>query len=187
MASGSQFEDSLVMLIKNYSRHIYRNVKIETLLTSNGLTEIDIMFCYANMVIIVESKNVSEVHGDYNSISWRMVGSKVEKEYKHLNVIVQNNIHVRSFKDAFYELFGEWPVVAPFIVVPDTCIIDDDIRECIYTVSNFTNILELAKSLNIKNTIHRKVSGLFVPGEQIIKRKNFVYSPSDKKRVKGVV
>ena len=188
MNSGTRFEDMIVQTISRYSRHIYRNIRVETLLTKNGTTEIDILFCHLDMVYVVESKNVASLIGDYNDKAWSFIGSKSAsqevRDYSSLNVITQNNIHVRSFKDIFYATFGEWPTVIPIIVVPNDCKVSPDIAGHICTLSQLDEYLVSTSSNSVESKIHRRVAAL-IPGNGVtLQRDDFVFNPALGKRVK---
>lgn len=186
--SGSKFEQQLTNVISKYTRHIWRNIRIETLLTASGTTEVDIIFCYKNMVFIVEAKNAASIFGDYNSRNWSFVGSKAPlkevKEYSTLNTITQNNIHVRSFKDCFYAYFKTWPVVVPVIIVPNGCTVSPDIADSIFTVSQLDDFLAEASSWEIESTLHRRVSSLLSGDGSIIRRPDFVLDNARNIKVK---
>lgn len=186
--SGTKFEQQLTSVITKYTRHIWRNIRIETLLTQQGTTEIDILFCYKNLLFIVEAKNAGSIFGDYNSRNWSFVGSKAPmrevREYSNLNTLTQNNIHARSFKDCFYAYFGAWPPVVPIIVVPNDCTVSPDIADCIFTVGQLDTFLAEASSWDVESTLHRRVSSM-IPGDgATVPRPDFVLNNSTGARIK---
>lgn len=186
--SGSKFEQQLTAVITKYTRHIWRNIRIETLLTQQGTTEIDILFCYKNLIFSLEAKNVGSIFGDYNSRNWSFVGSKAPmrevKEYSALNTLTQNNIHVRSFKDCFYAYFKYWPTVVPIIVVPNDCTVSPNIADSIFTIGQLDNFLAEANSWEVESTLHRLVASM-IPGDGVtVLRPDFVLNNAKGIRVK---
>ena len=190
-SSGSKFEEQLTQVILKYTRHIWRNIRVETLLTVNGTTEIDILFCYKNILFVVEAKNVASISGDYDSKNWDFIGSKSThkdmKEYTSLNTVVQNNIHVRSLKDCFYAYFREWPVVIPLIVVPSTCMVSSDIADSIFTVSQLDGFLVEASDWQAESNLHRRIASILSENGKFIQRPDFVFDAIRGVRVKGDV
>lgn len=186
--SGSKFEQQIIQTISRYTPHIWHNIRIETLLTAQGTTEIDILFCYKNLIFIVEAKNVSSIFGDYNSRNWSFVGSKAPlkevREYTRLNTITQNNIHVRSFKDCFFAYFGEWPTVIPVIVVPNDCTVSPDIANAITTVGQLDTLLAEASDWDVHLTMHRRLSSLLYSNNITVLRPDFVTNETKGIRVK---
>ena len=189
MGSGNKFEQELTLVISRYTRHIWRNIRIETLLTANGTTELDILFTFKNIAFIVEAKNVSGIFGDYNSKAWSFVGSKAPlrevKEYTALNVLTQNNIHARSFKDLFYAYFKVWPAVVPVIVVPNSCSVSDEIADAIFTIGQLDFFLADASAWDVDDVLHRRVSSLFYSDGITVLRPDFVTNNSRGIRVKS--
>lgn len=190
MKSGKKFEDRVFNLISQYTNTIWRNVRIETLLTKQGTTELDILFTYKDCAYIVECKNISSVYGNYWDPTWSFVGAshpgKAEVEYRSMSVLVQNNIHMRSFKDLFYSYFREWPLAASFIVVPNDCEICGSIREAISTLSEFDSYLASVQEGPIPTSINRRVASLFSGDSITAERPDFSFSEKYNKRVKVV-
>lgn len=187
--SGSKFEDQIVSVIGKYTNSIWRNIRIETLLTASGTTELDILFCYNDIVFIVEAKNVSSIIGDYNFRNWSFVGSRNPqrevKEYSALNTITQNNIHIRSFKDCFYAYFQDWPATVSLIVVPNDCKVSPDISESVYTISQLDKFLATAASWGQQqHTIHRRVASMIANDGTTVERPDFVADPTTGVRYK---
>ena len=191
MRSGFQFESELTQVITRYSKDVYRNIRIETLLTANGLTEIDILLCYKDIVFIIEAKNVASIVGDYDSKYWTFIGARSvsgeEAKYTALNTITQNNIHVRAFKDYFYSVFNEWPIVIPIIVTPQDCKVSTEIAGAVYTISQLDEFLASLNSTVVKSGLHRKVFGIIQGDNVTLSRSDFVLERSTGKRVKGDV
>lgn len=186
MGSGLKFESELVNLINQHTDYIWHNIRIQTLLTQSGTTQIDILFVFKGIVFIIEAKNVSAIIGEYGGSNWSFIGSQASgqevREYSKLNVITQNNIHVRSFKDAFFATFGEWPVVVPAIVVPNNCQISEDISSSVYTMSQLDTFLNSADSWPTKSNIHRRVAGLLANDKLTILRPDFVMTSQGLKK-----
>lgn len=187
--SGFRFEDEVVSIISAYASAIWRNIRVETLLTASGTTEIDILFCFKNIVFIVEAKNVSTIMGDYADKTWSFIGStsayKETKEYTSLNVITQNNIHGRSFKDLFYVHFKEWPRVFPIIVVPNTCNLSPELQGCVYTLEKLESVLREISSLDIPSKIQRRVASIIPANGTTLLRPDFILDTKLGKRVKS--
>ena len=181
MSSGFQFEDEITRIIRPYTNMLWRNIRIETLLTANGTTEIDLLFCFKDIVFIVEAKRVSTIIGEYSARNWSFIGSHAPqrevREYSALNTITQNNIHVRSFKDMFYSYFHEWISVIPIIVVPNTCRVSQDISGAVYTLSQLDEFLSEVRSWNVEAKVHRKVAALITANCITIKRPDFEIHP----------
>lgn len=194
MTSGFQFEDEITRVVQGYTQSIWRNIRIETLLTANGTTEMDLLFCFKDIVFIVEAKRAASIIGEYGSRNWSFVGShasqKEVKEYSALNTITQNNIHARSFKDIFYAYFKEWPVVIPIIVVPNNCVVSHDISGAIYTLAQLDEFLSQVSGWSVDAKVHRKVAALLRGNGITVTRPDFKTNPSTGKRYKdkgGVV
>lgn len=187
--SGSKFEAELHGLISRYSRAIWRNIRVETLLTQNGLTEIDLLFCFKDLIFVVEAKNVSSIMGDYGERSWSFVGAtspgKETREYSSLNVITQNNIHVRSLKDLYFAYYGSWPAIVPCIVVPNGCRLGHELASTVYTLGRFDQLLSDVSAVSVESKIQRKVAAI-IPGDgSVIYRPDFVLDEKSGRRVKG--
>lgn len=144
-ASGGHFEESVKNVIGRYTVDIWHNVRIETLLTETGNTELDVVFCYGGLVFILELKRVRKIVGRYRDGRWTMYGwNSVNDETGHYsaqNVIEQNNIHARSLIDCYYAEFRAYPRVVPIVVVPDDCDFPVELRREVYTVSDLYEYL----------------------------------------------
>lgn len=178
MRSGSRFEEELVRTISKYTQNIWRNVRIETLLTQNGTTEMDILFCYRDMVFIIEAKNVAAVFGGYYDSVWSFVGAstphKESKTYSKLNVVTQNNIHARSFKDLFYSYFRTWPVVVPAVVVPNNCKVAEDLESAVFTAEDLELALIQIGHDKVHETVQRRVASIISGDGVTVMRPDFV-------------
>lgn len=136
--AGFQLEGKISEILSSYTRSIYRNVRIPTLFSQNGFTEVDIIAAIADIILIVESKNISSIRGSILDSHWAMTGYNANAEYSALNVLTQNRIHVRSFKDRWYAERQEFPTVLSVVVVPDNCDIPEDLRDSgVLTISEF--------------------------------------------------
>lgn len=175
--SGTDFENQVSNIVDRYTRTSWRNLRIETLLTANGFTEIDMLFCYKNIIFIVEAKNVSSIVGGYSDRYWRFIGSKGTNseitEYSALSVLTQNNIHMKAFKELFYAFYKEWPLVVPVIVVPNSCKVSEDIASTIHSLSSLDVFLASAADWDIECTVQRRVAAIFAGHGQLIQRPDF--------------
>lgn len=180
--SGTVFENQVRGVIKNYTRSVWSNLRFETLLTVQGNTEIDILFCYKNLIFVVEAKNVSSISGEYGAKYWQFIGSKGTSteitEYSALNVLMQNNLHVRSFKELYFSVYKEWPTVVSLIVVPDNCRVTPELAPVIHTLSGFDRLLAGASDWDIECKIQRKVAALVTGAGRVVLRPDF-YTASD--------
>lgn len=180
--SGTVFEDQVYNVIKDYTRSIWRNLRFETLLTVQGNTEVDILFCYKNLIFVVEAKNVSAIMGEYGAKYWQFIGSKGSStevtEYSALNVLTQNNLHVRSFKELYFAMYREWPTVVSLIVVPDACRVTSELAPIIHTLSGFDRLLAGAADWDVECKIQRKVAAMLTGAGRVVLRPDF-YTDSD--------
>lgn len=172
-SSGTNFENELLDLLKLYTKNIWKNVLIDTYLTAQGSTEVDIIFCINDVVFIVEAKNVSSISGNYCDNYWSFVGSKnttsAMREYTSLNTITQNQIHARSFKDAYYSFFKEWPRVIPLIIVPNDCKLSDDLLDSVFSISDLSKFCSDIVVQNTSSKLHRRVSSMINSENRIIR------------------
>lgn len=190
MRSGHLFEDELVNIIVKYTQAIWRNIRIETLYTQQGTTEIDILFCYKDIAFVVEAKNVSSIIGDYGDKRWSFTGSTSveteQREYSALNVITQNNIHVRSLKDLFFSFYHVWPVIVPVIVVPNFCKVSPEIAGAVHTLLQFESLLVEASKLDVQSRIQRRLASIIPGDNSVVQRPDFAMDAVRGKRVKVV-
>lgn len=136
--AGYRAERAAREVLQRYSSHVYSNLRVDTLYTKNGTTEIDLIAAVADVILIVEVKNIAEISGSVVDNNWRLRGLETGEVYSALNVLTQNRIHVRSFKDAWFANRGELPVVISVVVVPNGCVVPDEIAECgVMTVQQF--------------------------------------------------
>lgn len=139
VSAGSRAEKSVYDALRQYTRHVYRNCRVDTLYTKNGVTEIDIIAAVADVILIVEVKNVKSIDGSVSAPFWTMDGAETGLHYSALNVLTQNRIHVRSFKDAWVAKQGKFPAVISVVVVPNGCVIPEDIQAAgVLTVGDFS-------------------------------------------------
>lgn len=137
--AGMRAEETVKDVLSKYTKYIYTNLRVDTLLTKNGFTEIDIIAAVSDVLLVVEVKNVKRITGSVKDPMWVLQGAERGEEYTALNVLTQNRIHVRSLKDAWFINRGEFPVVISVVVVPNICEIPDELQECgIMTVSDFS-------------------------------------------------
>ena len=137
--AGQRAEQMVKDVLARYTRHVHTNVRVDTLFTKNGTTEIDIVAAVADVLLVVEVKNISAIEGTVGSTTWVMYGAERREPYTALNVFTQNRIHVRSFKDAWFVNRAEFPPVISVVVVPNGCQIPEDISaNGVLTVSEFS-------------------------------------------------
>lgn len=187
-SSGTKFERQLLEVLRKYSTNVWSNVRIETVLTVKGYTEVDLICCVGDVILVIEAKNVSTIIGEYADKNWQFIGSKAPmrevKEYTALNVITQNNIHLRSIKDCFFAYFHVWPKAYPLIVVPNGCKVSRDISGYVHTVDQLEQFL----SSNIFNSysanVHRRLAGIILGDDYLVERPDFVRNPSGTGRIK---
>ena len=149
--AGSRAEDEVFSIIKKYTKHSHKNVRVDTRYTKSGNTEIDVLAAIADVLLVVEVKNVRRISGEVSSNFWRMEGLDAGQSYSTLNTFTQNRIHVRSLKDAWYEKVGEYPTCISVVVVPNCCVIDCDevANSGVLTVREFSEQLsELVRNVS---------------------------------------
>lgn len=137
--SGADVEHTVASILRKYNFPLWCNVRIPTMFTRNGTTETDIVFTDGERIFVVECKNVQTISGKYNDEEWTLTGASKGTPYTALNVMVQCNLHQHAFTDAYFEEYGEFPNIDAVIVVPNQCVISDDIREYIYTIEEFSS------------------------------------------------
>lgn len=140
--SGHRAEKYVREVIEKYTSHVFSNLRVDTLYTKSGTTEIDLIAAIADVILIVEVKNVAAIEGSVSDSTWRMYGLETGESYTALNVLTQNRIHVRSFKDAWFANRGEIPLVVSTVVVPNGCIVPEEIAQAgVITVQQFNTQL----------------------------------------------
>lgn len=137
--AGMRAEETVKDVLSKYTKYIYSNIRVDTLFTKNGFTEIDIIAAVSDVLLVVEVKNIKKIIGSADEAVWVLQGAERGEEYTTLNVLTQNRIHVRSLKDAWCANRGEFPVVISVIVVPNICEVPNELQECgVLTVSDFS-------------------------------------------------
>lgn len=126
--AGTRAENEVYEVLQKYTRHVYRNCRVDTLYSKAGNTEIDILAALADVLLVVEVKNVRSIEGDLSLHYWRLEGLETGQEYSTLNVLTQNRIHTRSLKDAWFARRHEFPIVMSVVVVPNGCSIPAVLR-----------------------------------------------------------
>ena len=143
--SGDQFETAVMELIQQHTNAVWRNVRIETLLTQTGSTEMDVVFYSGDTVYILELKRVRRIVGHYERRRWSLYRWTVSEdelsEYTNSNVIEQNNIHARSLLDLYYAAFHDFLKVIPLVIVPDACDVPTDLKHDVLTPSELEGFL----------------------------------------------
>lgn len=128
-SAGQRAEQEVREILKRYTKHIYSNIRIDTLYTKSGTTEVDLVAAIADILLVIEVKNISAIEGSIVEPFWYLTGLETGQRFSALNVLTQNRIHVRSLKDAWFANRGELPPVLSVVVVPNDCIIPQDIAE----------------------------------------------------------
>lgn len=127
--AGTRAEVAVQDVLNRYTKHVYKNVRIDTLFTKTGNTEIDIIAALADIILILEVKNVSKIEGGYYDSYWYLTGLESGERYSTLNVLTQNRIHARSFKNYWYATRREILPVVSVVVVPNGCVVPEDIAD----------------------------------------------------------
>lgn len=157
--SGDQFETAVMELIQQHTNAVWRNVRIETLLTQTGSTEMDVVFYSGDTVYILEMKRVRKIVGRYGRKRWSLYSWTVPEEelseYTHSNVIEQNNIHARSLLDLYYAAFHDFLKIVPLIIVPDACEVPEDLKNDVLTPSELESFLIQYSSLGRQDVSYR--------------------------------
>ena len=145
--SGASFESDVKALIAQYSDSVFSNVRIQTPYTVQSETEVDILALFGFVFLVVEVKNIRAIEGHITDPVWQLKGYQTGTEYTALNIFTQNRLHVRSFKNAWFDNFNEFPKTIACVVVPDECEFDDSLKPGqIYTISQFAaELVNLAK------------------------------------------
>lgn len=136
--AGQRAEKIVESVLRRYTDHIYTNVRVDTLFTQSGSTEIDVIAAVSDVLLVVEVKNVSSIEGSLQDSTWVLRGAEAGESYLTLNVFTQNRIHVRSLKDAWFSRMFEFPVTLSVVVVPNGAYVSEELRcNGILTVSEF--------------------------------------------------
>lgn len=140
--AGGRAEQEVVSLLKRHTKFVYSNVRVDTLLTKSGDTEIDVVAAIGDCILVIEVKHIQGTRGSVMDDYWDMVGLSAGEPYKALSPITQNRIHIRSLKDAWYASRKEWPKVVSLVLVPDVCEISEAQRTAgMLHMSEFTSKL----------------------------------------------
>lgn len=126
--AGTRAENEVYNVARRYTRHVYRNCRIDTLYNKVGNTEIDILAAIADVLLIIEVKNVRSITGSLSQHYWHLEGLETGQEYSTLNIFTQNRIHCRSLKDAWFVHRKEFPTVLSVVVVPNGCQVPAELR-----------------------------------------------------------
>lgn len=126
--AGDRAEATVRDFLHRYADAVYNNVRLPTLYTNSGETEIDLLAVLRDVLLVVEVKNIREIQGSVLNSYWTLTGYEAGGSYQTLNVLTQNRIHVRALKRLWYEVRQEFPLVLSVVVVPAGCIIPEDIH-----------------------------------------------------------
>ena len=141
--AGGRAESGVVDILKRYSDTVFTNLRVDTLLTRKGDTEIDIIAAVGDAIVIVEVKNIREIDGSISDNFWKMTGATTGEVYNALSPLVQNRIHVRSFKNAWYAKYRKWPKVVHYVLVPNSCRRNSDHKRAgVITISEFEEVMD---------------------------------------------
>ncbi len=158
-ASGGHFESEVVSMIQKYTSAVWRNIRIETLLTQTGTTEMDVVFYKGGLAYILELKRVRRIVGEYSRSRWTMYGWRGHideaSEYTAMNVIEQNNIHARSLADLYYSEFRCFPTILPVVIVPNDCEVPSELKHDIFTVQELEDFMVSYKAPERKDVAYR--------------------------------
>lgn len=127
--AGQRAEQEVREILKRHTKHVYSNVRVDTLYTKSGTTEIDLVAAIADMLLVVEVKNIAAIEGSVTEPFWYLTGLETGQRFSTLNVLTQNRIHVRSLKDAWFANRGDIPAAVGVVVVPNDCVIPRDIAD----------------------------------------------------------
>lgn len=137
--SGRLNEFNLRELLHQFSIEARYNMLLPTNLTKHGYTEIDVAFYYKGSIYLIETKNVSIVSGSYYSHLWRV--ATPFREYSTLNFLKQNDIHMRAFTSIYCQRYNCIPNVQSLIVLPDNKSFPENLREKVYSFTDFISLL----------------------------------------------
>lgn len=127
--AGTRAEESVREVLSHFADRVYSNVRLPSLFTAGGTTEIDLLAAFNDAILVVEVKNVRVIQGNPLQSFWTMEGANTGEVYNALNVFTQNRIHIRAIKDRWFELHSTFPIVLSIIVVPNGCEIEESLRE----------------------------------------------------------
>ncbi len=147
--AGDRAEETVRDFLFRYADAVYHNIRLPTLYTASGETEIDLLAVMRDVLIVVEVKNIRAIEGTVLKSYWTLTGYETGAEYTALNILTQNRIHVRALKRLWYSVRGDFPLVLSVVVVPSGCSIPPDIHEAgVMCVDEFLEqIAELRQSV----------------------------------------
>lgn len=151
--AGKRAEVAVANVLQRYTRHVYKNIRVETLFTKSGTTEVDILAAIADVILVLEIKNIASIEGSSKDLFWYLTGMEGKERYSSLNILTQNRLHTRAIKNAWRDEFREMPAVVSAVVIPEDCHISEEIIDSgILTLHEFElQVAELAQaSINIK-------------------------------------
>lgn len=173
VGAGARAEEEVYNVLRRYTRHVYRNCRVETLFTKTGDTEMDIVAAVADVILIAEVKNVRLIEGTPVMHYWTMEGRETGQRYSSLNVFTQNRIHVRSLKDAWLVNRRYFPTVISVVVVPNGCRVPQELRDAgVLEVTQFAE--QLAQMASREAPLYGyELSYLFGSDESVLRRPDF--------------
>ena len=175
IGAGRRAEQEVIDVLRRYTRHVYNSVRVDTLLTKKGDTEIDVLAAIADVILVVEVKNVRKIDGELKNTFWSLEGMETGQRYSTLNVLMQNRIHLRSFRNAWQSRHGKAPGIISTIVVPNGCQVCESLQSCgILTVHEFSQQIAEIASHNIKCLHGYALDYLVKEGHGHINRPDFV-------------
>lgn len=138
VGAGRRCEAETRRILEQYTKFVYANCRVDTLFTVNGYTEVDLIAAVGDVILAVEVKNIRSIDGRAVSQFWTLEGAETGERYTALNVLVQNRIHVRALKNAWWLKNGFFPLVLPTTVVPNGCEVPEDVRAAgVLTIREF--------------------------------------------------
>ena len=135
MRAGHANEADLVSIIKTLTPHVWTNVRLRTLHTEKGNTEIDIIFYFRGCVHLVETKRILEINGEYQQYKWKLRARS--GEFRTLNILTQSRLHAKVFCDRYFDKYRSYPILRSRAVVPDGVLMSDSIKGEVLTFSEY--------------------------------------------------
>lgn len=127
--AGTRFEAACREVFSRYTRHVKWSTRVDTAYTQSGFTEIDLLVAVADVLLVVEAKNIRSIRGSLSDAHWVLEGAEGGEAYRALNIFTQNRIHARSLKNAWFQKRAELLVSLPLIIVPDGCVMEAEVEQ----------------------------------------------------------
>ena len=152
-AAGGRAENQVFDVVSKYTNSVYRNIVVDSVYTSNGRTEIDVIAAIADVIFIFEVKNIRSIEGNYSDNTWTLRGRETGTSYPSLNIFNQNRIHLRSLRNLWAQKSDFVPPLASVVIVPNDCVVPDELARCgILTLHELDEqLLEMVRDYGIGN------------------------------------